>query len=236
MSAALGVVAAGVVVTWLRRPAATRLVTLEPASGRGRSSDPRARLLAALERLWPARRARARDRQLPDLLERMSTALRAGQGMAPAFVEAARSALDPLGTDLEGIAAAVGNGAPLSDALSRWAAGPTATDAVRLATSALLVGAAAGGQVARAVDRVAATLRERHELEREVHALATQARASAVVLAGAPVAFTLLVATIDPRAVRFLVASPVGLACLVAGFALEAVGMAWMARIVRSAA
>jgi tight adherence protein B len=85
--------------------------------------------------------------------------------------------------------------------------------------------------VARAVDRTAATLRERQELRGEVRALATQARASAAVLALAPLAFAGLVATIEPAATTFLVASPVGWACLGGGLVLELVGAVWMSRI-----
>jgi tight adherence protein B len=78
-------------------------------------------------------------------------------------------------------------------------------------------------------------LRERREVAGEVRALATQARTSAGVLAVAPLAFTGLVSTIEPGAVAFLVTSPLGLACLLLGLALEALGAVWMTRITRSA-
>ena len=70
----------------------------------------------------------------------------------------------------------------------------------------------------------------------EVHALATQARASAGVLGIAPVVFTALVSAIEPGTVRFLTTTPVGLLCLVAGLVLEAAGALWMGRIVAGAA
>ncbi len=96
--------------------------------------------------------------------------------------------------------------------------------------------ARAGGHVARSVDQVAATLRERRQLRAEVRALATQARSSALVLVLAPPAFTLLLSAVEPGTVRFLLTSGTGLACLAAGIALDVVGGAWMARILRSAA
>jgi tight adherence protein B len=55
------------------------------------------------------------------------------------------------------------------------------------------------------------------------------------VLATAPLLFTALVATIEPSAAAVLVTTPIGLACLVGGLGLEAVGALWMHRIVRSA-
>ena len=124
----------------------------------------------------------------------------------------------------------------MSAAVDRWAARPHASPAVRLAAAALGLSVDAGGEAARSMDRVAATLRERRELQAEVHALATQARASAGVLGIAPVAFTALVSTIEPGTVRFLFTTPVGLLCLVGGLGLEAAGALWMARIVSGAA
>ncbi len=87
--------------------------------------------------------------------------------------------------------------------------------------------------MARLIDAVAASLRERREVEAEAAALATQARASAGVLAAAPIVFAFLAAAADPEAGAFLLSTGPGLACLLGGVALLAVGGLWMARIVR---
>lgn len=189
-----------------------------------------------LDRALPHRRHERRDSQLPDALDRLASAIRAGQSVGPAFAGLVASLPIPLRTDLEPVAASLAHGEPAAVALARWAGLPGASADVRLTAAALTVGAEAGGEVARAVDRLSATLRERHALRGEVRALATQARTSAAVLAMAPVAFTGLVATIEPAAVAFLVTSPVGLACLVSGVGLECIGAAWMTRITRGAA
>ena len=189
----------------------------------------------ALDHLWPARRHRRRDAQLPDALERLSSSIRAGLSLAAALGEVADRLPDPLGGELRRTRAAVRHGAPLSEALAAWAAPPEATPAVRLVAAALTLAADGGGEVARAVDRVAATLRERRELEGEVRALATQASASALVLAVAPVVFALLVASVEPGAVTFLLTTPVGLGCLAGGLLLEGLGARWMVRITRAA-
>jgi len=199
-------------------------------------ADVVARALARLERARPARRHARRDAQLPDALDRLASSLRGGRSVGPALVELAAGLPDPLGTELRAVAASLAHGAPVTAALATWAASPGTSADVRLVAAALTLGADAGGEVARAVDRIAATLRERRELRAEVQSLATQARASAGVLALAPLAFTGLVATIEPKAVTFLVTSPVGWACLVAGLGLEAVGALWMARITGRAA
>lgn len=182
------------------------------------------------------RRWDRRDAQLPGALERLASDLRAGSALGPALIALGDSTAQPLGDELRHVGAEVRHGASLVSALDRWADRRRASSDVRLAAAALGLGAEAGGEVARSVDRVAATLRERHELRAEVHALATQARASAGVLAVAPLGFTALVAAVEPGAVRFLTATPLGAACLLGGIGLDAAGAAWMARILRSAA
>ena len=193
-------------------------------------------IVRRLEQMRPARRQSRRDAQLPDALDRLASSLRGGRSGGPALVELADDVADPLGTELRVVAGSLAHGAPVAVALASWADLPGSSADVRLVSAALTLGAEAGGEVARAVDRIAATLRERHELHAEVQSLATQARASAGVLALAPLAFTGLVATIEPKAVGFLVTTPIGWACLVAGLGLEAIGAAWMARITGRAA
>ena len=80
-----------------------------------------------------------------------------------------------------------------------------------------------------------ATLRERDALAREVRALASQARTSAVVLVAAPLMFALVVGVVDDQVGRFLV-SPAGLVCVVVGLGLDAAGAVWMDRLTRDVA
>ena len=198
-------------------------------------TDPRAgaqRWLAIVQR---QRTAARRDAQLPDLLERIASGLRSGLALGPALVAAVPGAPLPLASELAPVAEALRHGAPLEGVLERWGSSPGASADVRLVAAALDLSRQAGGATSRAVDRVAATLRERRELQAEARTLATQARASAGVLAVAPLVFTVLVATIDPGAVTVLVTTALGAVCLILGLTLEAVGALWMARIVRSA-
>ena len=156
--------------------------------------------------------------------------------MGAALVRLAGEVAEPLGVELRVLAGSIEHGVPVADALSGWAASDGASRDVRLVAAALTIGSGSGGEVARAVDGVAVTLRERHEILAEARALATQARASAAVLATAPLAFALLVATIEPDAIAFLFTTPLGLGCLILGVGLDVGGWLWMARITRSPA
>jgi tight adherence protein B len=164
----------------------------------------------------------------------MASSLRAGRSLAGALGEVAHACAPPLGVELRAVAGAVEHGVAIEPALAAWTAEASSRD-VALAGTALALGGRAGGEVARALDRVAATLRERRELRAEVRALATQARASAGILIVAPPAFALVVSAIEPGVARFLFGTPAGLACLVAGAVLDGLGALWMARIVDDA-
>lgn len=182
-------------------------------------------------RLAQGRRGRQRAAQLPDALDAVGAGLRAGLALAPA-VEAAATVGPPLGPELAAIGAEVRAGRPLDVALARWSAG--ATDAATaLAGAALGVAASVGGPGARAVDGAAASLRDRLAADAEAAALSTQATASAAVLTVAPVAFAVLLTSLDPTAARFLLGTPVGWTCIAVGLALDAAGAWWMAALVR---
>ena len=183
---------------------------------------------------WSVRRARRRVGQaLPGALDEIARSLRAGASLVQAIDDAARATPGAIGDDLAGVAAAHRAGVPLAEALARWRA-DRALPGVRLTASALELGLAAGGTHARAVDGVAATLRDNLAITAEVRAQASQAQASALVIGLAPIGFTALACLADHRTATFLFQTPAGLACLAVGGALDAAGALWMARITRT--
>jgi tight adherence protein B len=102
---------------------------------------------------------------------------------------------------------------------------------VRVAATALALGIETGGAQARAIDGVAATLRQQQAAAAEGHALGAQARLSALVIALAPLGFGVLAAGLDPATAGFLLRSRAGILCLGAGLGLDGLGGWWMARI-----
>lgn len=179
------------------------------------------------------RSERRRTAQLPQALDAVAAGLRGGLAL-PVAIAGAASVGAPLGDDLAGIARAVDAGLPLTEAIARWQVG-AGDPHTALAGAALTVAASVGGPGARAVDGAAASLRDRIGNEAETAALATQGRASAAVLTLAPLAFALLLSSLDPAAGRFLLGTPVGWLCVTIGLGLDAAGAWWMARLVRRA-
>jgi tight adherence protein B len=203
------------------RPAAALVAAaaIQPVSVRLRRSVGRRRLRAA---------------QLPPALERLATSLRSGASLPVALAEAAAATDPPLGPELAAIAEATRRGRPIVSGLDEWSA--SHDDAgTRLAATALALATVVGSAPARAVDGVAATLRDRLDLDAERRALGAQARASALVLALAPLAFVAVLIAGDTSAASFLLRTPGGWTCMVAGASLDALGGWWMARLTRGA-
>lgn len=175
------------------------------------------------------RRGRRVVQELPALLEAVARSLRTGATLRTALLDAAR-APTPAGEELARVLVPLAAGVGLAEALAAWPQ-RRPSPSVRLAVGALLLADAVGGAPARAVDGVAATLRDRLEVEAEARALASQARTSALVVAVAPLVFAGLGAAGDERTAHFLLGTRAGLLCLVAGLGLDAAGAWWMARL-----
>lgn len=219
-----GTVAVAVVVTALFGLVVLAIVLLAGAAGR-----------VAWRRREAALVDRRRRAQLPEALERMAAALRTGSSPPQALAEAARGTTEPLGSELDALANLTERGQPVVTVLDGWTA-QHPDQGTRLAAVALALATGVGATPARALDGVAATLRERLELADERHALATQARASAVVLSAAPPVFAALLTLGDPEASRFLLQTPPGWLCIVLGAGLDLIGAVWMTRLTRGGA
>lgn len=180
-----------------------------------------------------SRRLAGIDGELPALLEAVARQLRAGASLTQALTGAAPrpgGALEPSWEQTTSSIREVG----VAEACSRWRNRPQARPAERLAATALALAADTGGAPARAVDGVAGTLRSRQALSAELRALTSSARASAAMIALAPVAFGGLAAVTDPRTSAFTRTTE-GTALFCAGLVLDGLGWWWMARLCRIA-
>lgn len=199
--------------------------------------------VAVLTALGPAAALRAMrgrgtaryEAGLAPALEVVARSLRSGAGIRTALGEAAAGATPALRADLARVVSDSERGDGLVAALDEWVA-RRPLRGVALAAAALTLGLEAGGAQARAVDGVAATMRQRARADAEAKALGAQARLSAGVIAVAPVAFAGLAAVLDPRTAQFLFRTGTGALLIAAGITLDLLGAVWMARLARVSA
>ena len=106
---------------------------------------------------------------------------------------------------------------------------------LHLALAVITATSEVGGSAAAAIDRVAATLRQRSADQAERRVQAAQARLSAHVMTAVPLSMLGLLLATDGD-VRVVMTTPVGATCLVAGLTLNAGGWMWMRHIVEGQA
>jgi Flp pilus assembly protein TadB len=184
--------------------------------------------------LRPVNDAATAARALPDVLETVARSLRSGASLRMAIAEAHAVAPGALADQLQRISTASDRGRTLTQSVDEWAAS-SSVPGVPLAAAALALASDIGGAAARSLDGVADTLRDRNGLQQEVRALSSQARASALVITLAPLAFAAIAGAADTTTSSFLFTNPFGLACLAAGVVLDGAGAWWMRAIIRRA-
>ena len=177
------------------------------------------------------RRARQIAAAVPETLERVASELRSGGTVATA-ITAVATGEGPLALDMTRVDTRIRLGASIVQALAAWSAERVAAG-VDASAGALAVCSSVGGRSADALDGLATSLRDRLGVAAEARALSSQARMSAMVIAGAPVAYIAWSALVDPHALEVLTGTPFGRACLGLGLGLEVLGGWWMRSIIR---
>jgi tight adherence protein B len=171
------------------------------------------------------------DDELVALLRATAGGLRSGAVLRTALVEAAADCHGVLRDDLDRLVARLDRG--VVAALTSWST-TNPRPSVRLVAGGLALGHSTGGVTAAVVDALADTVRLRLDGRDEAVALATQARLSALLLAGGPLLFLLAGLVTRSASTAFLVGSVAGRACLAAGILLDLTALAVMVALTRS--
>ncbi|MEU3854585.1 type II secretion system F family protein [Streptomyces sp. NPDC029554] len=159
--------------------------------------------------------------------------VRAGRQPGEALLRAARDC-GGLADAQATVLAAARFGGDVPEALATAARQPGAEGLRGLATC-WRVAVDQGAGLAAGLDRLATALRAERDQRADLRAQLAGARATAVMLAGLPVLGLLIGTALGAEPLHVLLHTPAGLACLVAGGALEALGVWWVLRIVRGA-
>jgi tight adherence protein B len=153
--------------------------------------------VAVIRRRGTRRRAGFGD-ALGETLQLMSGSLRAGYALLQAVDGVAREAADPVGEEFRRVLVETRLGRDLSDALHQLA-GRMRSDDFEWVVQAIDINREVGGDLAEVLDTVAATIRERVQLQRQVRALSAEGRASAWVLTALPVGLFGLLRAVSPE-------------------------------------
>lgn len=180
-------------------------------------------------------RARAQRRrfgdQFPDVLDRLSDALQAGFSLPQAMSFIVPNLLEPSAGEMARLSAQIELGLPVDDALIELYRRRPGED-VRLLVEGLTLQRQVGGDMPAMMRQMAAFVRQRVELEREVRTLTAQGRLSAMVIA-LLVPVSLGVLSMFPGYTAVLFQTTVGNLVLITAGMLELVGAALVVRLIR---
>jgi tight adherence protein B len=182
-------------------------------------------------RMQVDRRRRAFDEQLPDNLQVVASAMRAGHTFVSALAVVVEDAPDPSRRELKRVLADEQLGIPLVDALNRVTERMKSRDFEHVALVAALQ-RETGGNTAEVIDSVTETIRERLDLRRFVRTLTAQGRLSGWVVSALPPALLLLISLLNPDYIHPLFHRTLGIVGLCLGVAMVGAGFWLIRRIV----
>ncbi len=177
---------------------------------------------------------RVRDRfaaQLPDNLQVLASALRAGHSFVGAFSVVAADAEPPAKREFQRVVADEQLGVPIEDSLREVARRMDSGDLEQVALVAELQ-RQAGGNMAEVLDRVVETIRARFDLRRLVKTLTAQGRMARWIVSLLPVALGVFISLLNPSYMDPLVSSTGGQVALAFAAGMVIAGSITIRRIV----
>jgi tight adherence protein B len=164
------------------------------------------------------------EQGLPEALDRVTGALRAGYGLEYGFDLVAREGSPPCSEEFGQILQELNLGGDLEEALARLVVRVNSEDAHLLAT-AVAVQRRTGGNLVEVLGQMGQMLRERERLRRDVQVLTTAPRVSGYVVALLPMLTVVVMYFTSRYYIDTLLSDPLGRLAAAAGAVLVVIGL-----------
>lgn len=169
------------------------------------------------------RRLKKFDHALPDSIELMARALRAGHSMASAIEVVAEQSVEPLGSEFAVVFQQQKFGIPFRDAILQLGGRVPSKDLHFLIT-AILVQKETGGDLTEILDRTTYVIRDRVRIQGEIKTYTAQGRLTGWILGSLPVVLLLIINLITPGYSVLLFHDPTGQTLLYIGAGMLVIG------------
>lgn len=183
--------------------------------------------------VWFARRRRlaAFGRQLPEALELISRALRAGHSLAAGIHLVAEEMPDPIAGEFRRCYEEQNLGVPLEEALQEMTLRVPNLD-LRFFATAVILQRQTGGDLAEILDKIGRLIRERFQIWGQIQALTGEGRLSGIVLLALPPVLFLVMYRLNPEYCMVLFRDPMGQKMLLGAVAMQILGALVIRKIV----
>ena len=177
------------------------------------------------------RRKNSFTEQLGDCLITIANALRAGYSFQQAVEVIANEMEQPISEEFSKLTADIRMGVPLEVALSDMDKRVDNAD-FTLVITAVLIQREVGGNLAQILDTISDTIMERIKMKREINALTSQGKFSAMVLLVLPFAIGIFMFMANPNQMKLLFEEPMGQMAVVGALIMDLIGFLLIQRIV----
>jgi tight adherence protein B len=171
------------------------------------------------------------EQELPESLDLMVSALRAGHSLVAALSLVAHECPDPIGAEFRICFEEQNYGLELRTAMTNLTARIPLQD-LKIVVTGILIQKESGGNLAEVLDKAAYVIRERYRLKRQVRVHTAQGRLTGWILSFLPLALGIALYLINPDTMSLLWRRAIGVKLLYAAAAMTITGALIIRKIV----
>ena len=190
---------------------------------------------ALLPHFYVSRRIKKRlaafEEHLPDSIDLMTRAIRAGHPLSSGFKMVADEAAEPVASEFRRVFEEQRFGMAFDDSLLAMADRVPLVD-TRILATAILIQREVGGNLAEVLDKISYVIRERFQIRRQLRTYTAQGRLGGYVLGVLPIAIGFAMFLLNADYILTLFREPVGHVALGVAAVMQILGYLWIRKIV----
>ena len=172
------------------------------------------------------------ENQLPEALDFVTRALRAGHGLTVALGMVGDELPAPVGSEFKTTFDHINLGMSFDEAMGDLAERIQSSD-LNFLVIALTIQRKTGGNLAELLSTLSGTVRERIKLKGRIRVLASEGKLSGVMIGALPFVLGLILSFVNPVYMATLWTTPAGQKLVLAGLVMMLLGALWMWKIVQ---
>jgi tight adherence protein B len=172
------------------------------------------------------------EKQLPEGLELIARALRAGHAFTSGMKLAAEEFPDPLGPEFDETLDEINFGVNISDALKHLARRVDCPD-LKFFVVAVILQRETGGNLAEIIENLAHLMRERFKFRGKIKILSAEGRLTGKILVAIPILLFIAIYLLNRDYASVLIHDPAGRITIGISVLLILVGLVWMKRVLK---
>jgi tight adherence protein B len=178
------------------------------------------------------KRFNAFEEFLPESIDLVGRALRAGHPLSAGFKMAADDGPEPVAGEFRRVFEEQRFGLPLQDSLLSMADRVNLVD-VRILVTAILIQREVGGNLAEILDNLSSVVRARFTIRRQIRVFTAQGRMTGYLLSALPLIIFSILYTLNPEYMSILFTDPIGKILVAVAVSMQLLGFLWIRKIIK---